>query len=100
MYVSRQFQRCIRIYVFRFIIYYNSGRIGPRGIVVTSAGGQLPCSHIIHLDSGHLKSNDWTAIIGRALTEADSLQIESIAFPALGTGMLHYFSQRSINNED
>ena len=97
--VSRQFQLCVRIHMF-ITICYNTGRIGPNGTAVTSAG-QLPCSHIIHLDSDHLKSHDWTAIIESALMEADSRQIKSVSFPALGTGMVHCSSQMGwINNDD
>jgi len=89
--VSRQFQWCVRIHMF-ITICYNTGTTGRNGTAVTGAG-LLPCSHIIHIDSDQLKSHDWTAIIESALMEADSLQIESVAFPALGTGMVQRSSQ-------
>ena len=59
------------------------GKTSSNGIAVTCAG-QLPCSHIIHIDAQY--GGDWTTIIENVLVEADSLQIESVAFPALGTG--------------
>ncbi|KAI0233138.1 Neuralized-like protein 4 [Lamellibrachia satsuma] len=59
------------------------GEIRPGGIATTGAG-DLPCSHIIHIDMH--KNADWDSIIGAVLLEADSLKVESIAFPALGTG--------------
>ena len=63
------------------------GEIRPGGIATTGAG-DLPCSHIIHIDMH--KNADWDSIIGAVLLEADSLKVESIAFPALGTGTLAY----------
>ncbi|KAK2181573.1 hypothetical protein NP493_393g05033 [Ridgeia piscesae] len=60
------------------------GTIGPNGIAVTSAG-HLPCSHIMHID---VRRSDLVAVIDSVLVEADSLGIESIAFPALGTGVM------------
>ena len=65
------------------LVCYIVGKTGSNGIAVTSAG-QLPCSHIIHIDAQH--GGDWTQIIENVLVEAVSLQIESVVFPALGTG--------------
>jgi len=64
------------------VLCYAAGTIGPNGIAVTSAG-HLPCSHIMHID---VRRSDLVAVIDSVLVEADSLGIESIAFPALGTG--------------
>ena len=69
-------------YIQEFVCYIV-GKTSSNGIAVTSAG-QLPCFHIIHIDAQY--GGDWTTIIENVLVEADSLQIESVAFPALGTG--------------
>ena len=79
-------------FIYYLLSIYDTGTTGRNGTAVTGAG-LLPCSHIIHIDGGRLKSHDWTAIIESALMEADSRQIKSVAFPALGTGMVQRSSQ-------
>lgn len=60
------------------------------GIAVTTAGQLSPVKHIIHVsiedDGGG--SDAWQRVVKRALTEADKRGLKSIAFPALGTGVL------------
>ena len=60
-----------------------SGHVPASGIVMTGAG-HLPCSHIFHIDAN--EETDWIAITNNVLVQANSHQITSIAFPALGTG--------------
>ena len=59
------------------------GKTLPNGIAVTGAGN-LPCRFIIHVDM-HKKA-DWNNTIRAVLLEAASLEVESIAIPAIGTG--------------
>ena len=68
-------------------IYLILGKTGPTGIAVTGAG-KLPCRHVIHVDMH--KNVDWDKAIKAVLLQAASLGVKSIAFPALGTGMLVY----------
>ena len=79
------------------LICYTAGKIGPNGIAVTNAG-QLQCSHIIHIDA---RRSDLAAVIDSVLEEADSLRIESIAFPALGTGKsINRNNKQLLNNDE
>lgn len=52
-----------------------------------TSGCGLPCDHIIHISSQH-KPHEWKKIIKKALAKADKKQIKTMAFPALGTGMI------------
>ncbi|KAI0240474.1 hypothetical protein LSAT2_008789 [Lamellibrachia satsuma] len=58
------------------------GKTRPNGIAVTGAG-DLPCRFIIHVDM-HNKA-DWDRTIRAALLEAASLEVESVAIPAICT---------------
>ncbi len=60
-----------------------TGRIKD-GIAITGAGN-LPCNHVIHLNAP-TSLGQWRKRIHHALIEADSKGIESVAFPAQGTG--------------
>ncbi|KAI0233129.1 hypothetical protein LSAT2_016611 [Lamellibrachia satsuma] len=59
------------------------GKTLQNGIAVTGAGN-LRCRFIIHVDM-HKKA-DWNNTIRAVLLEAASLEVESIAIPAIGTG--------------
>ncbi len=54
------------------------------GVAITGAGN-LPCKHVIHLDAPS-DLGQWQKLIHHALKKADLKGIESVAFPALGTG--------------
>ncbi|KAK3600832.1 hypothetical protein CHS0354_014193 [Potamilus streckersoni] len=54
------------------------------GFVVTKAGN-LPCKMIIHIAVQN-KRKEWENIIRPVLRHADRLRLNSISFPALGTG--------------
>ena len=71
-----------------FILLYTiSGGIGTKGILVTS-GGQLKVKHVIHLNVEELEANNtWLEGIQRCLQVADDKQLQTISFPALGTGI-------------
>ncbi|XP_048244604.1 protein mono-ADP-ribosyltransferase PARP14-like isoform X2 [Haliotis rufescens] len=56
------------------------------GIAVTTAKG-LPADYIIHLSREHFQ--DWQPAIVQCLKEASKQRLQSIAFPALGTGMFN-----------
>ena len=51
---------------------------------MTSAPG-LPCQHIIHVVAQDNEA-DWKTVIEKCLQMAENKKIQSIAFPALGTG--------------
>ena len=73
-------KRCIIIFI--SIIAHP-----PNGIWVTTAG-DMNAKYIIHLDSSRpgRDSTKWTEAIVECLTESDTKEATSIAFPALGTG--------------
>lgn len=59
------------------------------GIAVTSAG-QLPMKCIIHVALGDAVGDpplSWQRVVKRVLIEAETRGLQSIAFPALGTGI-------------
>ncbi|XP_052771969.1 protein mono-ADP-ribosyltransferase PARP14-like [Mya arenaria] len=62
----------------------NRERIVKEGIVVTTAG-KLMCQKIIHVRARN-SANGWKDSIIKCLQEAEILGLNSIAFPALGTG--------------
>ncbi len=55
-----------------------------RGICLTSAGN-LHVKKVIHLDAPQ-KEKEWSVLIRRCLKEAELYALNSVAFPALGTG--------------
>ncbi|KAI0236887.1 hypothetical protein LSAT2_012591 [Lamellibrachia satsuma] len=63
------------------------------GIAVTGPGN-IPCSCIIHIDA----RMDLTSVVNNVLDEAERRQIESVAFPALGTGVLKQTPFEAANN--
>ncbi len=78
------------MYPFHFVHSHSEEDIlsvaGPveSGVAITGAGN-LRCNHIIHLGAPSGLAQ-WREMIHHALKEADSISIESVAFPALGTG--------------
>lgn len=56
------------------------------GVAVTEAG-RLPCRYVIHVNASNFLSA-WKDIMKKALKEAETLKIDSISFPVLGTGIL------------
>uniref|UniRef100_A0A803JEU7 Poly [ADP-ribose] polymerase n=1 Tax=Xenopus tropicalis TaxID=8364 RepID=A0A803JEU7_XENTR len=52
---------------------------------ITTKGGNLPCSHIIHVH-GRTKPDRIKASMLEVLQECEKLKAMSVAFPALGTG--------------
>ena len=59
------------------------GHVPASGIAMTGAG-KLPCSQIFHIDAR--RNINWIDITNNVLVQANSLEMTSIAFPALGTG--------------
>ena len=59
------------------------------GVLVTGKGN-LPCKkHIIHMVAPISKEvKPWSDGVFACLQEAEKLKLESISFPAIGTGML------------
>uniref|UniRef100_A0A8B8E811 Poly [ADP-ribose] polymerase n=1 Tax=Crassostrea virginica TaxID=6565 RepID=A0A8B8E811_CRAVI len=55
------------------------------GYVVTS-GGKMYCKHIIHVKT-QKTADGWENVVTKALAHADKIGCQSIAFPALGTGV-------------
>jgi len=51
-----------------------------------SRGGQLPCKYIAHVNTPQ-DPNQLTAAVLDVLKVADELQMRSVAFPAIGTGV-------------
>ena len=68
----------------------------PTGEAVSTSGGNLPCSYVIHTvgpvwHGGNKKEPDLLAnCYRRSLEVAKELQIESVAFPAISTGIYGY----------
>ena len=78
----------IKLYlVQRCLCFDVLGKTRPNGIAVTGAG-KLQCDYVIHVDIH--KDIDWDKTTSAVLFEAASLGVESVAFPALGTGMVEY----------
>ena len=56
------------------------------GIAMTTAG-DLPCKYIIHVAPRRRKDPSmWQKLVKKALDQAERAQLQSVAFPALGTG--------------
>ncbi|KAI8490328.1 positive regulation of interleukin-4-mediated signaling pathway, partial [Branchiostoma belcheri] len=62
-------------------------RGGMKGGIAVTGAGKLECKKIIHAAAPD-KATDWKKVIINCLQTADSLGLRSIAFPALGTGVL------------
>ena len=77
--------RSFNLFVHYFLAHSTNG------IWVTTAG-DLTARYLIHLDSQlpGKSSKKWTSAIMECLSECDRRQATSIAFPALGTGMVPF----------
>ncbi|XP_019646077.1 PREDICTED: poly [ADP-ribose] polymerase 14-like isoform X2 [Branchiostoma belcheri] len=60
---------------------------GMKGGIAVTGAGKLKSNKIIHA-AAPAKATDWKTVIINCLQTADSLGLRSIAFPALGTGIL------------
>ena len=70
----------------RHDVILTTGPIQSNGVVTTS-GGNLTAKHVIHLDvQGITSKGEWKKGITRCLQQAESNELSSISFPALGTG--------------
>jgi O-acetyl-ADP-ribose deacetylase (regulator of RNase III) len=56
------------------------------GVAVTDAGGQLKCKKIFHVVAVP-EEKSWQRVVKNILEKAEALQLQSIAIPALGTGI-------------
>ncbi len=64
-----------------------TGGTNKDGIAVTKAGELVSVRHIIHIDAAGCKTNDnWKNIIKTCLRKTEELRLESLSFPAIGTG--------------
>ncbi len=64
-----------------------TGGTNKDGIAVTKAGELVSVCHIIHIDAASCESHDdWKNIITACLRKAEELRLESLSFPAIGTG--------------
>ena len=63
-----------------------AGGIGKEGILLTQAGS-LRARHVLHLNVNTLNDNGtWKEGIKKVLQGVENLQLQSVTFPALGTG--------------
>ncbi len=64
-----------------------SGHVNQSGVAITGAGNLVSVRNVVHLDSSRCYDPAaWKSIIKATLKEAEMKRLESIAFPALGTG--------------
>ncbi len=76
-------------------IVAGQGRL-PEGQAVATTGGRLPASYVIHTvgpvwhGGGHGEPESLASCHREAIRVADELQLASIAFPAISTGIFGY----------
>ncbi|XP_071090307.1 protein mono-ADP-ribosyltransferase PARP15-like [Haliotis cracherodii] len=58
--------------------------------IAETSGGRLPSRRIYHTYLGCWSEQNYRAFFIKCLTKASSSKLKSIAFPLIGTGILHY----------
>ncbi|XP_046343205.2 protein mono-ADP-ribosyltransferase PARP14-like [Haliotis rufescens] len=58
--------------------------------IAETSGGHLPSRRIYHTSLGGWSEQNYRAFFVKCLTKASSSKLKSIAFPLIGTGILHY----------
>ena len=76
----------IIVILYKYLFSANKAKLEKDGLVVTNPG-KLLCQKIIHMKA---KSTDasWKSMIYNCLLEVEKLGLNSVTFPALGTGII------------
>lgn len=71
-----------------WVFFLHEGVQPSDGVVLTTAG-KLPIKHIIHM-VGQTKEKEITNCMYKVLKKCEENKIQSVSFPALGTGKCNY----------